>query len=339
MLLFAVGCGGTNTTDGTAPYNRSGNGMDPSGLNPSSSPQELAAVYGMVQLPALPTSESDAKATVDQWVTLYKKLTSPPRKVFAFGLSSSNVNSWVKALSEIKVDLIPVPQGQSKADWDKILKVSKSEKFFGNGPSTAEPNLDRVLTDQKKLSSTFSLDGVRFVVWNTQTPLAKAGGAGENVEDRREVPRLWLGSRLKDTKEKSIVILGQDPAYAQTGLKQISTNDPFLKNPNIRLYFSPGAEASISRPEGETVYQVVLPSSSPSFRIGLLEIRKNQAVQARLVEIKPDLTSQSLTEVVVFEPTNSLISTKPKTEAKPKNESKTGAKPETAAKPKDKNPD
>lgn len=318
--LLLVGCGGTNTTDGTAPFNRANGSVDPNATPLAAPGQEILGTYALVSAPVIADSK---QATA--WVDKIKKLQTPPKKIFMYGANSALATKLKKPLDEAKIGVIPVPDIKLGDDWSKTVKAFGADKFFGNGPTEKEPNIDLLTSDQSKWSSIFNLDGVRFVLLNTDTP-TKANKNGE-------VPRLWMISKLKDAK--NIVVLGAKPLRAPEGQSGISTNDPFAKSP-VRLYAFAGGSPTVERPDEKSIYQMSVPASEGLDKpliIGMIEIRKSGAIQSRIVQLNNDLTAKNIQELTLFEPAPK-IAEKPaeKTPEKPADKSGEKEPPKPPAK-------
>ena len=328
--FVAVGCGGTTTNDGMSSMNRSGGMMDPSGMPLANSGQEIVGTYAMVAAPNL----TDAKQAV-AWVDRLKKLTTPPKKLFIFGLNSATALKLKKPLDEAKMSVIPVPDARLGDDWWKSVVAVGAEKFFGNGPTLKEPNVDLITADQSKWNSTFTLDGVKFVLLNTDTPVKSEKGG--------EIPKLWLQGKLdagksNSGKEQNTVVLGARKLWATEtlgrdgasgeaaggvkvtdgkvgevsagsksaeGERLVMTTDPFGKSQPVRLYATSSEVPSLERPDEKSVYQMVVPSGFAEDKpliVGLLELRKSGSMTSRMVQIESNFTSKSLIEALVFDP-------------------------------------
>lgn len=334
--FVAVGCGGTTTNDGMSSMNRSGGMMDPGGMPLANSGQEIVGTYAMVAAPSL----TDAKQAV-AWVDRLKKLTTPPKKLFIFGLNSATALKLKKPLDEAKMSVIPVPDARLGDDWWKSVVAVGAEKFFGNGPTLKEPNVDLITADQSKWNSTFTLDGVKFVLLNTDTPVKSEKGG--------EIPKLWLQGKLDSgksnaSKEQNTVVLGARKLWATEtlgrdgasgeaaagvkvidgvkvtdgkvgevtagskageGERLVMTADPFGKSQSVRLYATSSEVPSLERPDEKSVYQMVVPSGFAEDKpliVGLLELRKSGSMTSRMVQIESNFTSKSLIEALVYDP-------------------------------------
>lgn len=299
-LALLAGCGGTNTTDGTAPFNRGAGMVDPNATPLTSPGQEIVGTYAIVTAPVV----TDAKQA-SAWVDKIKKLQVPPKKIFMLGATSSLATKLKKPLGDAKISVIPVPDAKLGEDWQKTIKAFGADKFFGNGPTQKEPNLDLLTSDQSKWSSIFSLDGVKFVMLNTDTPV-KSGKP-------HEIPRLWLINKLKDSKEKSIVVFGAKALHPTSGQAGIQTADPFAKSP-VRLYAFGGGTPTIERPDDKSIYQLSIPNNENLEKpiiVGILEIRKSGALQSRIVQLNTDLTAKNIQEITLFEPSPKIAEKPP----------------------------
>jgi len=312
--FVAVGCGGTTTNDGMSSMNRSGGMMDPGGMPLANAGQEIVGTYAMVAAPSL----TDAKQAV-AWVDRLKKLTTPPKKLFIFGLNSATALKLKKPLDEAKFGAIPVPDARLGDDWWKSVVAVGAEKFFGNGPTLKEPNVDLITADQSKWNSTFTLDGVKFVLLNTDTPVKSEKGG--------EIPKLWLQGKLdagksNSGKEQNTVVLGArklwsteptpdttvEKGFGEKGIgseRLVATAEPFGKSNSVRLYATSALLPSLERPTENSVYQMVVPGGFAEDKpliVGVLELRKSGSLNSKMVQIESNFTSKSLIEALVYDP-------------------------------------
>jgi hypothetical protein len=292
-VILLAGCGGTNTTDGTAPFNRANGAVDPNATPLVAPGQEILGTYVIVSAPTI----ADTKQAT-AWVDRIKKLQTPPKKIFMFGANSGLASKLKKPLDDAKIGVIPVPDAKLGEDWLKTVKAFGAERFFGNGPIQKEPNLDLLTSDQSKWSSVFALDGVKFVLLNTDTP-TKQSKAGE-------IPRLWLIGKLKDAK--SIVVLGAKPLRGSDGGDSITTADPFAKAP-VRLYAFSGGAPTIERPDEKSIFQMSIPTPDgvdKPLLVGVVEIKKSGALLSRIVQLNNDLTAKNIQELTIFQPATKI---------------------------------
>jgi hypothetical protein len=292
------GCGGTTTNEGVNPYNRANGSYDQaptSSIPGSPAAGEVVAVNAFLNAGDVADAKA-AGAVVDQ----LKKLPVPPKRIFLLGVTADSAEWYVKPLAVAKITPIPVI-GVRSGNWDKILKTLNVGKLYGNGPKLGGPNADMLTADQSKQSSTFVFEGVRFVSLNTDTPV-KGGDAGA-------VPRLWLQARLNEAKENSIFILGWRAIRAadkDDKTPVVATQDLFGKNAKVRGFIAgAGTAPSLSRPDDKSLYQMsvgggVGEDKQPT--IGILEIRKNGSVLAKLVKLEGTKPAKSVLEASLYDP-------------------------------------
>jgi hypothetical protein len=312
-MALVWGCGGTNTTDGVGAYNRGPGQYDqaPTSTLPGApGAGEILAVNAFLNV----SDVADAKiaGTVVEGL---KKLPTPPKRVFLLGATPTSTEWFVKPLSVAKITAIPVV-GPKTEGWDKVLKAYGAGKFYGNGPNGGGPNADTLTNDQSKFTSTFAFEGVRFISLNTDSPVkGSTGGA---------VPKLWLQSKLNEVKEKNVFLLGWRafrPLGNEDKTPVVTTNDLIGKSSKVRGFISSSvATPNLSRPDEKSLYQLAVGGGLGEDKmptVGVLEVRKNGAISARLVKLEITKPAKNLLEASLFDPAPAAPNTKIETGPKP----------------------
>lgn len=299
-ILAVAGCGGTNTTDGAQPYNRSAGSYNETPIAPGVSgfAKEIASVNAVINA----TEVKDAKE-VNRVVGAMKRLPIPPKRLFLLGVDAKSAEWWKKPLEDAKIAPIPVV-GASAEGWDKVIKSLGVSKLMSTGPKNTGVNPEGLKADQTALCASMAADGVRFVVVNTDTPL-KGDKPGQ-------IPPIWLKSNLENAKENSVVVLGWR-AFAPLGEKDptpaLETEEPTAllgKSTKVRAWVSSSASAPLAKrllekgpiqlAVGGGIGEDKLPF------VGLIEVKKSGAINARMVKLVETGLATSSLEASLWEP-------------------------------------
>jgi hypothetical protein len=108
-----------------------------------------------------------------------------------------------------------IPNPATGPVWVRWLSANGFDRFAGNGPTPASPNPDQIADDQSKLTYSFTVGDVHFVLLNTDT-LTTTGNIGwiaynwieKDIEKAQQDPRIrtiscWGTSRSSPRPSRS----------------------------------------------------------------------------------------------------------------------------------------
>ncbi len=287
-LALIAGCGGTNPTDGSTPYNRGtsqpGAPIPGDSKNALAAPNELKGSVGLIHAP------TDVKE-VEPWVARLKRMESVPKRFFVMGLTPEIATKLAPIARDLPFEFLPVPSGSEKlADWNTILGKLNRTKAYSGGPSTEKPNLDGLKESHATRTVAFTFEGERFLVVNTDTE------AAENLQ----VPLRWMIAQLdKAEKEgvKDVFVIGRrafpkakeeaspeettekhnESVFGDATAKRFGAE--LIRHGKVRAYVSFEASplASGSRLEGKGPFVASVGKGS----LGFVEFMKNGTVRYR----------------------------------------------------------
>jgi hypothetical protein len=202
--------------------------------NPSSAnvPELSQTLYDLASLPRTPDffffpgdlisgfgSASLIKGQLDGWATLYKTHPSGIANDLAFIPIAGNHETLLK-IKEAGGGSREISNPVADQPWIDWLGENNWDAFAGNGPTPAGDAADELQDDQSKMTYSFDVGPVHFVVVNTDTWTTQVESDSEYTEVGW-VPLAWIQADIEAAQAnphvRDIFVIGHKPLVVPNG--------------------------------------------------------------------------------------------------------------------------